>query len=57
VKYCNEAHRLILNKTFHGGINTLAYFAAALVTNERRFMTLTPGANVIKNWSVIYELS
>ncbi len=57
MKYCNEAHRLILNKTFHGGINTLAYFAAALVTNERRFMTLTPGANVIKNWSVIYELS
>jgi hypothetical protein len=38
--------------------NTLAYFASLTVTNEKCFITLTPGANVIKLFlSVIYEFS
>ncbi len=38
--------------------NTLAYFALSTVTKENYFITLTPGANVIKHFSVvIYEFS
>ncbi len=38
--------------------NTLAYLASPTVTKEKCFITLTPGANVIKLFSsVIYGFS
>ena len=38
--------------------NTLAYLALSTVTKENYFITLTPGANVIKLYlSVIYGFS
>jgi hypothetical protein len=33
------------------GTNTLAYFAKNMGEEEKRFITLTPGANVIKLFS------
>jgi hypothetical protein len=40
------------------GSNTLTYYENLLITDVKSFMTLTPGANVIKpSMVVIYEFS